>query len=281
MNFNTFSTEKIGAVLTVRLNNGDVNMMSATMAAELFALVGQLSVDSDTKVVVFESANTDFFIAHFDIQDILKVVEGDPSVPVSKTKDLNILQALGLSFSGLPQVTIAKIDGICRGGGFEFMLALDMCFATENSKFCFPEASGGFLPAGGGSTLLPIKTGSAKALEIMLSGRDFSGAEAAQYNAINRAFIDSVELDSYVNNLVERIAGNDAAAIQAVKSVLQQTFSGLNDGVFAGLAQENAAMNQCLANPVVIDQLRLLAENTGSRAQELDLPATIAALKAS
>ena len=279
MSFTTFSTRKDGATLHVTFSNGEVNMMSATMAGELFALVGELAVDSETKVVVFDSDNSDFFIAHFDINDIVKLLEGDPSIPVSKTKDLNILQALGLSLANLPQVTIAKIDGICRGGGFEFMLALDMCFATEDSKFCFPEASGGFLPAGGGTTLLPLKAGSGRALEIMLTGRDFSGAEAAQYNVINRAFTSAEELDSYVSDVLERIARNDSAANQAVKSVLKQTFSGMNEGVFAGLAQENLAMNECLSDPVVFEQLKLLAENSGNREQELDLPATISSLK--
>jgi len=279
MSFTTFSTRQDGATLYVTLNNGEVNMMTATMAGELFALVGQLAVDTGTKVVVFDSANSDFFIAHFDIDDIFKVVEGDPSIPVSKTKDLNILQALGLSIGSLPQVTIAKIDGICRGGGFEFMLALDMCFATVDSKFCFPEASGGFLPAGGGSTLLPLKAGGARALEIMLTCRDFSGAEAEQYNFINRAFTHSSELDSYVEEVASSIARNDSAANQAVKSVLKQTFSGMTEGVLAGLAQENASMNECLADPTVLAQLKLLAENSGTRDKELDLPATIASFQ--
>ncbi len=279
MSYTTFSTRKEGPTLHVTLSNGEVNIMSAVMAGELFALVGQLTVDSETKVVIFDSANSDFFIAHFDIDDIFKVIEGDPSIPVSKTKDLNVLQALGLSINNLPQVTMAKIDGICRGGGFEFMLALDMCFATTQSKFCFPEASGGFLPAGGGSTLLPIKASSGRALEVMLTGRDFSGAEAQQYNFINRAFETAAELDSYVSDAVERIARNDFSANQAVKSVLKQTFSGMNEGVFAGLAQENASMNECLANPAVLEQLKLLADISGKREQELDLPATIASFK--
>ena len=276
MSFTTFTTNRDNGVLTVSLNNGEVNIMSATMAAELFALVGQLTVDTETKVVVFESANDDFFIAHFDVNDIIKLIEGDESIPISKTPDLNVLQALGLSLQNLPQVTLAKVDGICRGGGFEFMLALDMCFASEQSKFCFPEASTGFLPAGGGSTLLPIKAGSGRALEVMLTGRDFSGSEAAQYNFINRAFASRDELDDFVAGTVKRIAATDMAAILAVKSVQKKTFAVLADGVLAGLAQENASMNQCLADPVVIAQIRKLAEITGTRENELDLPATIA-----
>ena len=83
MNYTTFTTETDGAVMTVTLNNGEVNMMSAAMAGELFALVGELAVSLDIKVVVFESGNPDFFIAHFDLNDILKGISGDPSAPQS------------------------------------------------------------------------------------------------------------------------------------------------------------------------------------------------------
>jgi enoyl-CoA hydratase/carnithine racemase len=278
MSYTTFSTHNDGTTLTVRFSQGEVNIMSATMAAELFSLVGELTVDTQTKVVVFESANDEFFIAHFDINDIIKLIEGDDSIPLSKTSDLNILQCLGLSIQNLPQVTMAKIDGICRGGGVEFMLALDMCFASEQSRFCFPEASAGFLPSGGGSTLLPLKAGNGRALEVMLTGRDFSGAEAERYNFINRSFETSAELNAYVAHTVKRIAATDIAAIGAVKSVPKKTFSAMNESVFAGLSQENVAMAQCLTDPVVIERLRQLAASSGTRENELDLPKTIGAL---
>ena len=275
MSFTTFSTEKNGAVLTVRLDHGEVNIMTAAMAGELFALVGQLEVDTETKVVIFESANPDFFIAHFEIADILKVIEGDPSVPVSKTPGLNVLQALGLSLQNLMQVTIAKVDGRCRGGGFEFMLALDMCFASDQSRFCFPEAAGGFLPAGGGSTLLPLKAGNNRALEVMLTGRDFSGSEAAQYNFINRAFSTSAELAEYVSATATQITKKNVTAIQAIKSVTKATVAPMAPGVLAGLAAENTSMNECFADPEVLARLRELGMKSGKREFELDLPATI------
>lgn len=278
MSFTTFSTEKNGAVLTVRLDHGEVNIMTAAMAGELFALVGQLAVDTETKVVIFESANPDFFIAHFEIADILKVIEGDPSVPVSKTPGLNVLQTLGLSLQNLMQVTIAKVDGRCRGGGFEFMLALDMCFASDQSRFCFPEAAGGFLPAGGGSTLLPLKAGNNRALEVMLTGRDFSGREAAQYNFVNRAFSTSAELAEYVSATATQIAKKNVTAIQAIKSVTKATVAPMAPGVLAGLAAENTAMNECFADPEVLARLRELGMKSGKREFELDLPATIETL---
>jgi len=275
MSFTTFTTEKDGDILTVTFNNGDVNILSATMAEELVALVDQLSADTETKVVVFESANEEFFIAHFDIGDIIRIIEGDESIPASKTPGLNVLQALGLSIQNLPQVTVAKVDGICRGGGFEFMLALDMCFASERSQFCFPEAAAGFLPAGGGSTLLPLKAGSGCALEVMLACRDFTGKEAEQYHFVNRSFATAEELDAYVSDVIKRISANNRDAILAVKSVTRKTSSVMGESILAGLAQENESMYQCLADPVVMANIRKLAAITGSRETELDLLATI------
>lgn len=279
MSFTTFITEKHGDILTVKFSNGDVNILSATMTGELIELVNQLSVDTETKVVVFESANDEFFIAHFDINDIIRIIEGDESIPASETPGLNILQALGLAIQNLPQVTVAKVDGICRGGGFEFMLALDMCFTTERSKFSFPEAAVGFLPAGGGSTLLPLKAGSSRAREVMLSGRDFSGKEAAQYDFVNRSFKTSKELDDYVSDVTKRFSSNNRDAILAVKSVTKSVVSVLGESIQAGMTKENELMNQCLSDPSVIAIIRKLAAITGSRDTEIDLLATINSTK--
>lgn len=278
MSQTTFSTEQNGPVMTVRLCQGEINIMTAAMVGELFSLVDQLAADLTTRVVVFESANPEFFIAHFDIDDILKSIEGNPAVPEGKAPEFNVLQTLGLALRNLPQVTVAKIDGRCRGGGFEFMLALDMCFATDASLFCFPEAAGGFLPAGGGSTLLPLQAGRNRALEIMLTCRDFTGTEAAQYNFINRAFATSAELDEYLATSVRQMAARGLPAIKAIKAVAKLTSGATTDGLLAGLAQENVSMVECLADPVVLERLKALAAAAGSREAELDLPATIAAL---
>ena len=278
MSFTTISTVKNGPVLTVRLDNGETNVMSATMASELFALVGQLAVDGETRVVVFESAIPDFFIAHFQVADILRLLDGDPDVPVSKVPGINVLQALGLSLQSLPQVTMAKVDGRCRGGGFEFMLALDMCFATDESRFCFPEAACGFLPSGGGATLLPLKSGSGRALEIMTTGRDFSGTEASQYGFINRSFASANELDQYVATTAHQVGKRDLAVIQAIKSVSKATMAPLKDGLLAGLAAENEAMVACLSVPAVQEGLRKLSASEGTRDAELDLPALVETL---
>lgn len=275
MTYTTISTVTDGATMRVKFNNGDVNMMSADMAGELFALVGTLAVTPDIKVVVFESANPDFFIAHFDLNDILKSIAGDPAMPASKYPEINILQSLSLSIQALPQVTVAKVDGICRGGGVEFILAMDMVFCSEKARFALPEASVGFLPSGGGATLLPAKTGRGRALEIMLTGRDFTGAEAESYGLVNRVLEDGEALNAYVDAAVERIVNVRSEAVSAVKATVKKPFESLQEGLLAGFAQENTSMVECISNPEVFAALQALAANSGSRETELDLEATI------
>lgn len=275
MTFTTLVTKTDGAIMTVTLNNGEANIMSAVMAGEIFSLVGHLAMDPEVKVVVFESSNPDFFIAHFDLNDILKSLSGDPSIPTSKYADINILQSLGLSIQALPQVTVAQVDGVCRGGGFELILAMDMVFASEKAKFCFPEASVGFLPSGGGTTFLPTKVGKSRALEIMLTGRDFSGIEAAQYGVVNKVLADETTLNAYVQEAAIHMAANNSAAIQGVKAVLKKTTEGFTSSVMAGLAQENESMVACISDPKVFEFLQLLAEKSGTYEAEIDLAGTI------
>jgi enoyl-CoA hydratase/carnithine racemase len=186
---------------------------------------------------------------------------------------------LSLSIAALPQVTIAKVDGICRGGGFELMLAMDMAFASEKARFCFPEASVGFLPAGGGTTLLPLTAGKGRALEIMLTGRDFSATEAELYGVVNRTLKDTDTLNTYVQDTAMRMAANNGEAIAAVKATLGKTFAGLKSGVMAGFAQENSSMVACISDPKVFKSLQLLAEKSGTYDSEIDLPKTISGLR--
>ena len=154
--------------------------------------------NAQVRVVVIDSADPDFFLAHMDLNAII-AAETDPTKQ-SRYPDMNVLQSLGLSWQNLPQVKIVKVAGRCRGGGLELALAMDMRFASESSVFCAPEAAGGFVPAGGGTTRTMMAAGPGRAMEIILSARDFTAQEAERYGLINRCLPDD-ELDAYVANL--------------------------------------------------------------------------------
>jgi enoyl-CoA hydratase/carnithine racemase len=242
------------------------------MIEELFQLSGQLFTDQKTRVVVIESADPDFFIAHVDIEEIESSAT-DPST-AGKYPDINALQALTVSWQGLPQVTIAKVAGRCRGGGLEFILGLSMRFATVDSQFCSPEAAAGFLACGGGTTRIGMLAGPARALEFLLSGRDFSGAEAERYSIINRA-LPASELAGFVDALAKSIARRSMAVLGMHREVFQRVFSTAVEPMFAAFAAENDGLRAGLAGSEMKAAMAAMLAIKQTRENELDLPATI------
>jgi enoyl-CoA hydratase/carnithine racemase len=273
VSYSTFSLKRDGAILRVILSNPPVNLLSFKMIGELFQLSGALVVDTQTRVVILDSADPDFFLAHVDLVDVA-AASSDPKAG-GKYPDINALQALAVSWQSLPQVTIAKVAGRCRGGGLEFILGLTMRFATEDSKFCSPEASGGFLACGGGTTRIALMAGPARAMEFLLSGRDFSGAEAERYGLINRA-LPARELDTYVNRLAKAVAYRSAAVIAMHRDVLKRVFEPAGEQMFAGLAAENEGFRAAMAGTEMRAAIDAMLPLKQTREVELDLPATIA-----
>ncbi|MGK5079168.1 enoyl-CoA hydratase/isomerase family protein [Janthinobacterium sp. HLX7-2] len=261
-----------GAIMHVSINNPPVNLVNGAMVQALFELVGGLTFDTSVKVVIFESGVADFFIAHFDLNDLLAA--GDDTASKSKSDDINILQSVSLCIQNLPQVTIAKVDGICRGAGLELILGMSMRFASDASRFCAPEASSGFLACGGGTTRLAMACGPARALEVLLSARDFSGKEAQEYGIINRV-LPADELDSYVATLAERIAQRSAHAIGVNRETIKRTLAFAVEPLFAGLAYENEAMRSSMARPEFHEGVQAMLALGQGRETELDLPRTI------
>jgi enoyl-CoA hydratase/carnithine racemase len=273
VSYSTFSLKRDGALMRIMLSNPPVNLVNFKMIEELFQLCGALVMDNETRVVLFESADPEFFLAHFDLEDVVAAAT-DPS-KAGKYPDINALQSLALSWQSLPQVTIAKVAGRCRGGGLEFILALTMRFASVDSKFCSPEAAGGFLACGGGTTRIAMMAGPARALEFMLSGRDFSGAEAERYGLINRA-LPARELDAYVDRLAKAISYRSAPVLAMHQEVLKRLFSPTTESMFAALAAENDGYRTGMAGSEMRAAIEALLPLKQTREVELDLPATIA-----
>lgn len=269
MNFSTFSIVKEGALMRVTLSSGEINLLSGQMFQELFMLTGMLRMDPAIKVVLFDSANPDFFIAHADLTELEDSLN-DPSKR-SRYDDVNALQGLAFTLSNLPQVTIAKIDGNCRGGGFEVAQGLNMIFASENSKFGYPEASGNLIAGGGGATSAIYQAGPKRALEVLLSSRDFSGKEAENYNLINRA-LPAGELDAYVEDLVERITYRSNDVIAAHKQVVAAAMNYIDLPTFASYEAENEAIKSMVTSDKfnAIKDYHLDAGQT--KEVEMDLP---------
>jgi len=192
---------------TISFNNPPINVFVPATIVELRALMTDLEADASVKVVVFESANPDFFTAHLDVA---KAAE--------RPETLGLWRDFVLRLSSAAVVSIAKIRGRTRGIGNEFVLACDMRFASRQSAvFGQPEIGVGLVPGGGALEWLPRLVGRSRALEIVLSGDDFDADIAERYGWVNRALEDD-SLDSFVDTLAGRLASFDRETLSAAKA---------------------------------------------------------------
>ncbi|MFC8526016.1 enoyl-CoA hydratase/isomerase family protein [Nocardia sp. NPDC057227] len=195
-------------VAVVTLDHPPVNLLDTELIADLDRLHAELATDPTTRVVVVESANPDFFLAHGDLRLLTDPAALDAYV---QGPGLDLFQR----YRALPQLTIAKVTGRVRGGGAEFLLHLDLRYAAlGNAWFGQPEVSLGIFPGGGGTRELPALLGRARALEVILSGQLYDAATAERYGWIDRA-LPAAELDPFVAELAHRIAAQPPAAVAA------------------------------------------------------------------
>jgi len=196
---------------TITFSNPPINMFVPETIVELGALMKEIETDPSVRVVVFQSANPDFFVAHLDVA---KAAE--------RPEVLGLWRDFVLRLLSTPVVSIAKIRGRSRGIGNEFVLACDMRFASrQNALFGNPEVGVGLIPGGGALEWLPRLVGRSRALEIVLSGDDFDADIAERYGWVNRA-LDDDELDSFVDTLVRRLASFDREVLAAAKAQINR-----------------------------------------------------------
>ena len=193
------------------------NVFDATIFEGLQDLIARMEASPTLRVVVFESANPEFYLSHFDLTGKL----GNIMTAVGPSGLPTLLDTF-VRLSRSPVASIAKIRGCVRGASSEFVLACDMRFASrENTLLGQPEVGVGVHPGGGGTERLPHLVGRGRALEIVLGANDFDGDTAERYGYVNRALPDA-ELDGFVDALARRIASFDRRAIAAAKNLVNQ-----------------------------------------------------------
>jgi enoyl-CoA hydratase/carnithine racemase len=206
------------------------NIADATIFEDLQNLLARMDASPSLRVVVFESANPDFYLAHFDLTG----KTGNITTAVGPS-GLPILMDTFVRLTRSAVVSIAKIRGCVRGASSEFVLACDMRFASrENTWLGQPEVGVGVNPGGGGTERLPLLVGRGRALEIVLGANDFDGDTAERYGYVNRALPDA-ELDGFVDALARRIASFDRRPIAAAKNLINQVSLPSADRLLDGL----------------------------------------------
>jgi enoyl-CoA hydratase/carnithine racemase len=217
----TYTTLRVdidASIARIALDNPPVNVLGATLIRELHDVLGALRDDSSVRVIVFSSANPEFFLAHVDIHildemdELQEITERNP--------EANLFQGVGELLRHQPQVTIVKLAGKARAGGAEFVAAADLAFAArETAGLGQTEVLMGIVPGGGGTQYLRDRVGRNRALELLLTADLIDADTAAAYGWINRA-VPAAELDAIVDQVAKKIAALSPELIAAAKKLV-------------------------------------------------------------
>ncbi|CCH30439.1 enoyl-CoA hydratase/isomerase family protein [Actinosynnema sp. NPDC047251] len=263
-------------VATVTLDHPPLNLMDGVLLPSLRGFVRQVRDDAAVRVIVFQSADEEFFSAHGDMgyltdPDALPAatraaLAAAPDTPVPD--GLNIIQALGVEVRALPQITIGKIAGFARGAGNEFLMSLDMRFAAiGRSGQAQPESLLGILPGGGGTLNTTRLVGRARALELVVGGQLVDAEVAERYGLVNRA-LPAADLDAFVDALARRIARVRPKVVAEIKSTVDAVAPGISHEAYK---VENASLYALFSDEVVATARRQLTAGVQTRDGERDL----------
>jgi enoyl-CoA hydratase/carnithine racemase len=261
--YECFKIRRDRGVAFVTIDHPPINLFDLALMQEMNRIGLELESDDSVRVVVFESANPDVFIAHADVT----LIQSLPTDVPPKATELSPFHAMVDRFRTMPKVSIARIEGRVRGGGSEFVLSLDMRFgALGRAILSQPEVAVGIIPGGSGTQRLPRLVGRGRALEIILGCEDIPADLAERYGYINRA-LPPEKLTPFVERLAYRIASFPAEAIALAKASVNAS----ELPIIEGLLEEAHYFNQSLATQAAQKRMAKFMELGGQTPQaELD-----------
>lgn len=216
-----------GGVLEITLNRPPANAIHAATSRALYEAFARLEGDPDLRVGIVTAAGDRFFCAGWDLKAAAAGEEADADHGPG-------------GFAGLTELhtrakpIIAAVNGIAAGGGFELALAADLVVAAEHADFRLPETGLGIIPDSGGVLWLPRRLPRPVAVELLLTGRPMTAAEACERGLVNQA-VPADQLLPAARALAAQIIRSAPLAVAAVLEVLDATETGSVPEGFAAL----------------------------------------------
>lgn len=251
-------------VCRATIDNPPINLLDLGLIGELGRFASQVASDDAVRVLVVDSADAEFFIAHADVRLIQALPKDDITLHDQPSEFCAVVDL----FRTMPKATIAVIEGIARGGGSELALAFDMRFADlAKARLGQPEVALGIVPGGGGTQRLPGLVGRGRALEVILGCADVDAATAAAWGYVNRA-LPADELHAFVNALAARIATYPPEVVAAAKRAVDAAVADPT----RGLCVENQLFRETLAGPAAAERMQAFIDH-GGQTREVELTA--------
>ncbi len=229
MGFDNLLVSDAGGVRRLTINRPDkLNALNVATVTELDAAVATIEGDGAIGAVVITGSGDKAFVAGADISELATLD------PIEAKRFAERGQAVFNRIERLDRPVVAAVNGYALGGGCELAMACHLRVATDNAVFGQPEVKLGLIPGYGGTQRLPRLIGRGRALELLLTGRNVTAAEALSIGLVN-VVCDRSELDDTVGGLLDSIRANGPLA---VSHCLEAVHSGLDMGLGEGLGLE-------------------------------------------
>lgn len=222
----TYQSENHVAILTLN-RPGKLNALSSELLIELSQALALLAREDTLRVLILTAAG-DAFCAGTDIFQLVDLTEAEAGEVSSRG------QKVCDQIESFPVPVIAAVNGVAAGGGCELTLACHLRIASTSATFSLPETRLGLMPAYGGTQRLPRDIAVARALEMMLAGKQIDATAALEFGLLNRVVAPDELLVAAVE-LASRIA---ALAPLAIRACLKAVNEGLKLPFEQGLELE-------------------------------------------
>jgi enoyl-CoA hydratase len=186
-----------------------LNALSFALVAELGSLLAVLDGDPACRAIVITGAGDRAFAAGADIRELA----GESPRSLREADPFAVLDSIG----HLRTPVIAAVRGYALGGGCELAMACDMVVAGDDASFGQPEIRIGVIPGAGGTQRLARAVGKARAMELVLTGRRITAAEASAMGLVSLVVPAAQTLDRALD-LAGRIAAMPPLAVSAAKA---------------------------------------------------------------
>ena len=227
--------EKEGAVGIVTIDRPDaLNALNSAVFSDLDAVLDEIEADCGISVVIFTGAGRSF-IAGADITEML------PMTPVEGKQWGDRGNTTMLRIENLPQPTIAAVNGFAFGGGNELAMSCDMRLASTKAKFGQPEVGLGITPGFGGTQRLSRLVGTARAMELILTGKTIDAAKAREIGLVNEV-VEPEELLPTAVQWAQTIAAQAQVAVRQSKQCIRR---GAQADITTAVTYESQAFGMC------------------------------------
>jgi enoyl-CoA hydratase/carnithine racemase len=207
---------------TIRLNRPERrNAFTFEMVREWASLLREARTDDSVRVVVLTGTGDRAFCSGIDLDSISNA---NPSLtPLERKSHLHDeIHQVALALEALDKPVIASINGAAVGAGLDMALMCDMRIAATSAKLSEGYIKVGLTPGDGGAYYLPRLVGTAKALELLLTGDFISADEAHRIGMVNRV-VDDADLGPATRALAEQIAAAPPVTVRMIKRATYQS----------------------------------------------------------